>query len=721
MANKKLINIISIIIICFFVFPAITFAASATSQTCWTTSSNGGLGLSNQTYYTKGLNSPRHTEWFAKYSVGGQRVFCVQPGEHFASNVTIDGYTAYTSAPSNVVYATQINNQNTDLNNVFSCWSENTEDIVATQAIVWELLTDERYAINANDILSGDYTPYQTNGAEYTVSGSSTLYKVITGISKVNSKYQAILRCAARFKVKPSFSYATDSSARNNAVKLSSYDDNTQTFSYTLNHSSSLASNLLDYYTVTSDDTRINIAKTGSSLKITTNSEILSNAPVQIKLTYTKKDDGTNLNNTAQSYYFLSDKQGFGIGSNSVTYYAYVYTGTKPKYQLQVSKVDIYNNPISGVTFDVYSDAQLTTKIGTTTKTNPSGIAYLTGITKVGNYYVKESSTPDGYVTNNNVKKIYVEGQNREGSNSYASASSSFVNYPMNLSLSKQTIDASGNVIDIEDYTSANCTGIYIGPKFIIKQGNKSIGVVEVSAGKYKLSTASTDTEVRTCAGKFNIEGITSGTYVISEIEAPVGYQLPSNPSQTVVVAKGNNTTATVMYNGVTGVVFNKVSEDGQLLDGGKYTLQQKVNGVYKDMLLIHNSGSIYSYAADITTDTENATYMLETANGVINVKLLPLGEYRFVEKEAPEGYEVILEKDSTATFTISDKSTEGQTDFYQVRLVNQAKKVTGSDDTAEFIVAIDTGRKVANYFLIFASLIAVLVVVLILRKKSKK
>ena len=133
-----------------------------------------------------------------------------------------------------------------------------------------------------------------------------------------------------------------------------------------------------------------------------------------------------------------------------------------------------------------------------------------------------------------------------------------------------------------------------------------------------------------------------------------------------------------------------------------------------------------FNILLELSEEIENSTYVLETKDGVINVKNLPPGEYRFVEKQAPEGYDIIKDKDSNAVFTISDKGIFGKdgkpvTDYYQVKLVNQKTKVEGSYDSAELIVTIITGRKVANYTLIIAGLAVLLTVLIIIRKKSKK
>ena len=141
------------------------------------------------------------------------------------------------------------------------------------------------------------------------------------------------------------------------------------------------------------------------------------------------------------------------------------------------------------------------------------------------------------------------------------------------------------------------------------------------------------------------------------------------------------------MYNGVTGVVFNKIDENGLLISGGKFALQKKINGIYKDIQLKHESGAIYSYVENQENTNDNS-YVLETDNGIINIKNLPKGEYRFVEKEAPEGYDFIKDKDSNAKFIINDKGItdlkgNSSGNYYLVKLVNKQTKIEGSYDSA--------------------------------------
>lgn len=757
MNKNKIINFALILIISFCIFPNFIFAVSIKHSKKWTASvENNGLGFNSVSYYTMGYGE-RLTKNMGGFRIiddkdtkaSQDRVFCVEPAVKFVISGTVSGYKATKTAPTTSDgYHWNVSGDEEHLKKVLSCWTENTESIVATQAIVWELVSEERDGINATEILgNGDYTPHKSDGSVYgNQNGITSLYERIKGHKDLYEAYKSVLRCAARFNVTPSFSNESDETAKSSPSKLTSYDDESQTFSKSFKINSSIAPKILKYYTVTSSDSGVKVSKTDTGITISTTKEISKENPVRITLEYTYKDNGTSRLNSLSEYtdkydkysitYYVKDGdktyQALARGGRTKISYLYVWTGEKPTYQLKVKKTDEYGNPMSGVKFNVYSDASLNTYKGTTTVTDADGWAKLEGIKKVGKYYLKEASTPDGYKTNSKVVKVTITGDNRVGTDSYAVASEVFVNKFMHLNLNKKTVDENGNTIDITDYSGNNCTGTYNGPTFTLKKNNNDICLVPISGkpGKYRLAESCTSQgatkEIKTCTGKFDIEGIKSGCYSITEINAPNGMTLPSNPTQLVCVKKGQSATAAVMYNGVSGVVFNKVTENGELLDGGKYALQKRVNGIYKDILLQHKSGAVYSYVKDLKEQDEKATYILETNNGTINVQNLPTGEYRFVEKQAPDGYDMIKEKDSNATFTISDKGIFGEDgnpvlDFYQVKLVNQKSRVKGSYDSAELIVTIITGRKVANYTLIIAGLAVLLTLFIILRNKFKK
>lgn len=677
------------------------------------------------------------------YKDGDTRLFCVDPtrkhGTYYTASEDYKGN--FKTRMNNTYYYNNMVNHLADIQKILSCRTAGQDGSAAAQALIWELVSNERNGLPSyvNKILKNK--DYKTNK----INGFIPIYSRLD--SDVKKYYHSTLRCAARYNIIPSF--ASSSQAYAKPIKLTNYSNGS--YSYTFKDSNGIDNNLLKYYIVTSsDDSSVKVSKTNSSITVTSSREIKENAPVLITLKYAKKDDGDYLKDDDMRYYYATSKinnkypQALISGSRAGTVsYLKVYTPTKtveptptptpttyntvsaPNYHLRVKKVDEEGNAIEGVTFKIYSNSSLTQEVATI-KTNADGWATYEDIRTIGKYYVKEVSAPEGYVVNDEIKPVDVTSSNRFDL-SYAEASSAFVNKYSHLKLSKRTIDENGNQINIKDYSEASCKGTYKGPVFIIKKENKPMYFKEISPGKYKIVSSKESgvtEEVKTCNGDFDVISIPSGCYDITENKAPEGYTLPANPTQQVCVVKNQETTSAVMYNGVTGVVFNKIDENGLLISGGKFALQKKINGIYKDIQLKHESGAIYSYVENQENTNDNS-YVLETDNGIINIKNLPKGEYRFVEKEAPEGYDFIKDKDSNAKFIINDKGItdlkgNSSGNYYLVKLVNKQTKIEGSYDSAELIVTITTGRKVINYLLIISILTILLTILIILRKRKK-
>lgn len=759
MKKNKLINLIFLLFISFCMIPICVSAKTIKNTTIWTSS----MDYANVYYYTKDYGK-RETQYIAGFvnQDDDTRVFCIEPGATFPSNKSYS-YTQTTSVPSlyKNSWDTRIKTASVreDLKQVLSCWNSyssngNYYSIAAAQAVVWELVTGERSSINATNILSkSDYsTSYYsanvsacaTNNAT-SVSNKCSLYSRIKARSGIFGSYKALLRCAARFDVaNPSWAGATATAAKKQ--ELNSYNDNTQTFSRTFAHGSKVASNLFKYYTYEIDGQSANCAKGATVSGITcscnekqctfsTKKEITK--PVLVEFKYTYKDDGSKKLNSfsdkykTTKYYKKTNYQTLMTGSTSKSFYISLYTAEKPEYQIKVTKVDSETNkPIKGVKFDIFTDKAATAKnkVGTTTATDNNGVATYNKIKSIGTYYLKEVSTPAGYKTNGTIYSVQVKAANTVAKGSYATVT--VKNSPMKLNMTKYTIDEDGNKVKIDNdackvAVCADEDNRENGPIFIIKKDNKNVCVTETGTdGKYIYASLSdtcasgTTNKIKTCNGEFSIANIPAGTYDVTETAAACGTTLPTNPTKTITVSPGADQAVT-MENGVTGVVFHKMNENGNLLTGGSYTLQRKENGVYKDMLLKYDKGVIYKYDSNVKSEGDGGTYLLNTHDsGIINVLGLPAGEYRFVEKEAPAGYNIIKDKDSTATFTISDK---GKDDYYYVQLINHKTKTTGSYDSAELIITIITGRKVINYVLVIGGLVLLLVGAIIIRKKIKK
>lgn len=353
-------------------------ALPATHKKLWTPKNE--LNYDNQNYYTKGYHSnPRQTKYLGGWTIvedeDTKRVFCVEPGVQFPSDDTVEGYTS-TVDPADVPKSSgatwDVAGDVEELKKVLSCWSNNNYSIISTQAIVWELISEERYKIEHKKILKGDYKPYyHVKDEEYDVYGDvvkdedgnliPTLYKLIKGKGDdFFNEYKKVLRCAARFNLTPSFSFKTASEAKASPKLLSSYDDSTQTFSKTFKLNSDELK-LLKYYTVSSGDSAVKITKNDTSIKVTTNKELTDKSDaVKITLKYTYKDNGTDkLNDHGNlTFYIKNEHQALARGSRTKESYIYVYTGAKPTYQLAVQKKDEEGNPMSGIKFNVYKVMQ---------------------------------------------------------------------------------------------------------------------------------------------------------------------------------------------------------------------------------------------------------------------------------------------------------------------------------------------------------------------------
>ena len=398
------------------------------------------------------------------------------------------------------------------------------------------------------------------------------------------------------------------------------------------------------------------------------------------------------------------------IGGTTAYSYVKVYT---PNYQLKViKKAKLDGKVLSGAKFNVCTDKPCTNVLGTIT-TDKNGIATYDKIPYPTTYYVKEISAPAGYELDTTPKAVTVTHSNVTGTVSYGTIS--LTNADKEFMLVKYRKDENGNYPIIDDGCG---TDTYTGPEFEIKENGNSLYFKKIKDGEYKAVTKDEEgatTKLRTCKGKFKVYTLKSCKYTIAETKAPEGLTLPSSPIKNIDVCTTDKNIS--FTNGFTGLEFQKKNEDGEFVSGGKFSLQMKINNVYKDVLLRQVEEGSYEYDSKLTENDKDATYVMLTKDGIARISKLPPGEYRVVEKEAPEGYELIEDKDSKALVTIKDSYKEQ----YYVEMIDQKTNKYGSSSSAELVVTIITGRKILNYAFIISSLIILLVVAIIVRKKVKK
>ena len=676
---------------------------------------------SKERYYYKlpGVSGNRRFDLIGVYAVNNNskdmQAYCIEPGVKIG-----DGYNNATIKNLND-YPKFDYNQKKNISKIFTYgenipmpkgWNnthpskEQIYKTYATQGLIWEVVTGIRKNFN-------HYNPYETSVPKdsfyYRISnsdpnGGSYIYPYYMEI--IDKIYYTLERDEYIGDFKKSLNYAK-------TIPLTCNDNNC----YYETQISTIYGPFFNYWEIIDNGGMdVKITNNGYSIKISTNDIIEKNNPRLIKIR-TKGNSGESIAYINQNLQDLTS-----VGGMSQEAYLKVYT---PKYQLKVIKkskseeASLNNIPIEGVKYELYSDSVCKNKIATLT-TDSSGEATYKELSKPGTYYVKEIYAPSEYVMDSTPYSIDVTGYDLADSNSFGTKT--FYNNVKEFVLEKNVPDENDNLVLLKNEYKDNG---YYGPEFEMLDGENKLYFTEIKPGFYKptnKSNKNATTKLRTNNGKFKIYSLPKCKYKISETKAPDGLTLYNNPIKDVNVCVSN---AKITFtNGFTGLEFQKKDEDGKLISGGKFTLQKKINNVYKDVLLKKKKPGYYEYDSNLKDDSKDATYILETTNDEANgnigrlfIKKLSPGEYRIIEKEAPEGYDPIKDSDSKAIVNVKDSAKE----YYLVEMVNQKHNQSGSNASAELIVTITTGRKILNYTLIVGCLVIILIIIILLRKKYKK
>ncbi len=694
---KKILSLFVLIIVTFFIFNDSLIAATAQIRYVKPTSAKNFPNLSYTLKSGSKTISTKNIQQFAFMykDTASQQVYCVEPDAQLINSGThntgslADYNGKYINTADKKTLLQYVLTFAPKLANVTTKVSlADTSKVLAAQALIWQIGVGEvKFNTNKTKLsLSGDF---------YNKIKSNTN----SDVKKIYSEYNTIVTSVNETFLSAPTGFGTASKCDTVAL---SYDSKTGSFTKTIN------STKFQYYDVSTSQNGLTISKTKNSITISSKAPINQTNAKSVKISVHNKNKGT-----AQAFYHTSQQDVVSIVGTTLDRYIKVYT---PKYQLKITKTaSLDGKKLSGVKFNVYNDNKCTTLLGTIT-TDKNGEATYQNIPAPGTYCLKEvkSSTPAGYEENSESISIKVNDSDIAGSKSYAAKTITNKNKEFNLT--KKTIDENGKVVTLNDGCGTNN---YTGPEFEIKEGTNNLYFKEIKPGYYDISSKDTEgatTKLKTCNGEFKVYTLPNCNYTISETKAPEGLTLPSEPTKSVNVCGADKNVS--FTNGFAGLEFQKKDEDGNFVEGGKFSLQKNINNIYRDILLKQVKEGYYIYDANLKESDKDATYLILTDQGMAHITKLPPGEYRIVEKEAPEGFELIQDKDSKAIVTIKDSDKNG---YYIVEMIDQKVKKNGSDSSAELVVTITTGRKVPNYIFIISALLVTLIVVIILRKRVKK
>lgn len=663
---------------------------------------NNRLKYDKYTYVPTGMpDKVRHLRadiYYAKESNGTtSQAYCVEQmvtlfGGYDADPVPIENYGALSATQKNLIFQILSHAYNIGTHPWATFESRakaaNPDTVLGTQELIWEITRKERTQLNSEEPSSNCRN-----------NGKCPFYKLLIAnkgnLQGIYNEYSRLIKAVKyTFNIPPS-GFKIESSATTYNMSYSNGK-----FVLTLND----ANQAYKYFNIKGQgDISAAVSNNGSTLTLSTTKPI--DGTVTFKITNNKTSDG-------MIAYMDKTKQDVVKGSASITYALKLST---PEYQIKINKkASLDGKPMAGATFNICSNKTCTTVLGTVTTDN-SGIATFNKIKYPGTYYVKETKVPAGYELDSTPKAVTVSTSNVAGSASFGTVNVTNKNKEFNLT--KRTVDENGVVTDLDDGCG---TDKYTGPEFELKDSNgNALYFTEISPGNYNLSNKDASgavSKLKTCKGKFKVYTLTECNYTISETKAPEGLTLPSEPTKKINVCGADKNVS--FTNGFAGLEFQKKDEDGNFVNGGKFSLQRKINNVYTDILLKETEPGSYVYDVNLKETDEGATYIMLTKDGIARVSKLPPGEYRISEKEAPDGYEVIKDKDSKALVTIKDSDKDG---YYLVEMIDQKTSKNGSKSFAELIVTIITGRKVPNYVLIISCLVVLLILAIIVRKRMKK
>ena len=166
-----------------------------------------------------------------------------------------------------------------------------------------------------------------------------------------------------------------------------------------------------------------------------------------------------------------------------------------------------------------------------------------------------------------------------------------------------------------------------------------------INRKKYEIRVATTYFETDE-EGKIEITKVPCGQYIITEQEAPEGYNISTESTKNITINSEKNE-ITFENESLGKLKIIKVDkETGEPLKGAKFQLLNKEK---KKSVFVERKDNIYKYINMAVGDTEleingYVNYFETDQNGCIEITSLPKGQYIIREIKAPDGYDLMVE-----------------------------------------------------------------------------